>query len=350
MIHKTPKYLISVIIPTYNLAEYIEACLDCLEKQTLPKESFEAIVVDDCSTDNTVAIARNFPTSLNLTISQLDKNGGPGIARNQGIDLAQGKYILFLDGDDFLIPNALARLSELMRVDDLDLITFNWTYFSDLKDNPNFVSRRRDLIDMPLEHDALVQHYLGMNMDGSVIYTTAKKSMFEEYQIRFPDGFHEDMAVIFEMYYGANTILKLDEVLYIKNDVEGSIVNTLSKKHVDGYLDAWPTILKFLKKQEPAIDIYMPQYLRGMSGHVCTVISKNFGINQGNFNNRELIYRSILEALDRDENLKKPYANFFPNVTPKDKVAQSFFAHMFNTRLPFSERAKRFESEYFSRI
>jgi len=343
MVQENPHILISVIIPAYNIEPYIETCIGSLENQTLLKGMFEVIIVDDYSTDNTLSKVRTYSTNLNLQIAHLDKNSGPGIARNKGVTLAKGEYVLFLDGDDLLVPNALARLSELMQKNDYDLITFNWTYFSDLKNNQCYVPRRRDLGDMPLERKALVQHYLGMNMDGSVIYTTARKSLFEQYQIRFPDGYHEDMSVIFKMYYAANTTLKLDEVLYIKKDVEGSIVNTLAKKHVDGYLNAWPLILRFLKEQEDSISECMPHYLRGMSGHVCTLINKNYVVNRKDSKNRAEIYNFILEALERDVNLRKPYAKYFPDVTEKDRVTQLFFAHMLMTRLPLAERAKQFE-------
>jgi len=322
--------------------------MDSLEEQTLSKDLFEVIIVDDCSTDNTLDKARKHKSSLNLQIAELDKNSGPGIARNKGIDLAQGKYILFLDGDDFLVPGALKRLSGHIESDECDLITFNWTYFSDLNDSPNPMPRRRDLTDMPVERQAIVSHYLGMNMDGSVIYTTAKKSLFDQYSIRFPGGYHEDMSVIFKMYFAAEKILKLDEVLYIKKDVPGSIVNTLSKKHVDGYLGAWPIITQFLKEQGSEIADYMADYYRGMSGHVCTVIVKNFKINGDDFKRRESIYKFILEALEEDANLDRPYSKCFPDKTEKDKVSQLFFAHMSSAGLSWTEKARQFENEYFS--
>lgn len=344
MTQESPRYMISIIIPAFNLEPYIAACLESLEKQTADKSCYEVVIIDDCSSDNTLKKIKSNATSLNLKIAQTEENSGPGIARNKGISLAKGKYILFLDGDDLLVPGALERLCELMQKHDYDLITYNWTYFSDLAENQSYRPRRRDLKDMPLERKAIIPHYLGMNMDGSVIYTTAKKSLFEDYQIRFPGGYHEDMAIIFEMYYAANTILKLDEVLYIKKNVETSIVNTLSKKHVDGYLNAWPTIIRFLAQQEGNTDDYMPDYLKGMSGHVCTLINKNYAINRDNFENRVIIYNLILEALERDSNLDKPYAKSFPNVTEKDKITQLFLTHMSVIRLPLEERAVAFEA------
>jgi len=342
------KVLVSVIIPTYNIDLHIQECLKSLEKQTLPKNMFEVIIVDDCSTDDTLKKARDYKTELKLQVTLLAENLGPGIARNEGLERAQGKYILFLDGDDFLVSDGLERLSGYMRGDECDLITFNWTYFSDLDDRSALVPRRRDLKDMPVEREALISHYLGMNMDGSVIYTTAKKSLFEQYAIRFPGGFHEDMSLIFMLYFAAEKILKLDEIIYIKQDLAGSIVNTLSGKHVECYLNAWPIIYQFLTDQGVEVTKYMADYYRGMSGHVCTVISKNLIINQSDFSSRISIYKFILETLEKDIRLGRPYSKYFPRVTDKDWVSQLFFAHMSETKGSLEERARQFEHEYFN--
>lgn len=344
------EYLVSVIIPVYNAERCIEKCLVSLNKQTLSKSKFEVLVVDDYSTDGTLDKVRNHNTDLNMRIVELGENLGPGIARNKGIDLARGAYILFLDGDDFLVPEALSCLSGHMQNSDCDLITFNWTYLSDLGNGPDPKPRRRDLKDMPESRQAIVSHYLGMNMDGSVIFTTAKKSLFDQYSIRFPSGYHEDMSVIFKMYFAAEKILKLDEILYIKENTRGSIVNTFSKKHVDGYLNAWPLILQFLKEQGWETANYMVDYYRGMSGHVCTLITKNFVINRDDFASREVIYSFVLEALENDQNLGRPYSDFFPYVTEKDKVSQLFFSNMSVAGRTFSEKAKKFENEFLSTI
>ena len=142
----------------------------------------------------------------------------------------------------------------------------------------------------------------------------------------------------------------LNEVLYIKRNVANSIVNTLRKRHVQGYLNAWPTILKFLRRQKIETDRYMPHYIRGMSGHVCTLINKCHSINPDDYKSREQIYGYILEAIEQDINLRKPYALYFPDVTAKDKVTQLFFAHMLTPGLPLSERSRNFEQAYFLKI
>ena len=102
---------VSVIIPMYNTEKYISECLQSLLYQTL--ENIEVIVVDDCSTDNSLAVAENFIPAFEsknkklLTITLKPNSGCPGIPRNIALNYATGKYIYFMDSDDFLDSNAL---------------------------------------------------------------------------------------------------------------------------------------------------------------------------------------------------------------------------------------------------
>ena len=95
---------VSVIIPIYNAEKYIEQCLKSLLNQTL--KNFEVIVIDDCSTDNSAKIVEKFMDLQDwqerFSFAQISPNTGrPGIPRNIAIKHAKGKYIYFLDSDDF---------------------------------------------------------------------------------------------------------------------------------------------------------------------------------------------------------------------------------------------------------
>ncbi len=104
---------VTVVVPAYNLAGYIDACLDSIEAQTLV--GWECIVVDDGSTDATAARvqARTDPRIRLLR----QRNAGVSAARNAGLAAAAGDYVMFLDGDDMLHPEALARLSAALARD-----------------------------------------------------------------------------------------------------------------------------------------------------------------------------------------------------------------------------------------
>lgn len=95
--------LVSVIIPTFNRRQWIGACLDSVRAQTYPH--VETLVIDDCSTDGTVEWLRAEPQYAFAKIHQQPKNGGASIARNDGIKMASGELIVFIDSDDLLAPN-----------------------------------------------------------------------------------------------------------------------------------------------------------------------------------------------------------------------------------------------------
>jgi glycosyltransferase involved in cell wall biosynthesis len=100
---------ISVIIPAYNSAQSLSQAIESVLEQSL--QDFEIIVVDDGSTDNTLEVARSFQTGARL-ISQ--PNGGPGSARNAGINSSSGEYLVFLDADDILLPDKLVVQSDFL--------------------------------------------------------------------------------------------------------------------------------------------------------------------------------------------------------------------------------------------
>jgi len=115
---------VSIIIPAYNVAGYIEPCLDSILAQTF--EDYEVIVVNDGSTDGTGAILNEY-ANLDTRIRIIHKqNGGVSAARNDGIRAAQGDYFLFFDGDDFIEPYTIAELVEAMQNKNVDVLIYGY--------------------------------------------------------------------------------------------------------------------------------------------------------------------------------------------------------------------------------
>ena len=99
---------ISVVIPMYNAEKYIGECLTSLANQTF--QDFDVIVVDDCSTDNTIEVVSSFAENnsrIQQIKSDIHSGGYPSIPRNKGIESAKGRYIAFLDADDIWEPDKL---------------------------------------------------------------------------------------------------------------------------------------------------------------------------------------------------------------------------------------------------
>ena len=102
------KYDISVIIPIYNVEEFLEECLDSVAGQT--KDKLEVLMVDDGSTDRSGEIAQKYSNIYENFKYLPKKNGGLGNARNYGVPYANGEYIIFLDSDDIVPPDAYQKM------------------------------------------------------------------------------------------------------------------------------------------------------------------------------------------------------------------------------------------------
>ena len=115
---------VSVIIPLYNVEKYIGECLDSILAQTF--QNFEVIVVDDCSTDNSVAVVKSYATKFGgrLKIARTQKNSGGGgyVPRNIGLGISRGEYIFFVDADDSIAENAIEILYTAAKDFDTDIV------------------------------------------------------------------------------------------------------------------------------------------------------------------------------------------------------------------------------------
>ena len=117
-------FKISVILPVYNVEKYLHVCLNSVLNQTY--QDFEIICIDDASTDSSLEILEYFAKKdSRVKIIKQDFNQGPGHSRNCGLNVAKGKYIFFLDGDDWIDFNTFEVLVKKAEDNNLDLLFFN---------------------------------------------------------------------------------------------------------------------------------------------------------------------------------------------------------------------------------
>ena len=123
--------ILSIIVPVYNVENYLAKCLDSLLCQNLLADDYEIIVVIDGATDGSLNIANAY-ASKNVQIKVIEQpNGGLSDARNTGMHYAQGKYIQFVDSDDFLESNVLKHLLDKMEKENLDILRYNYQNIND---------------------------------------------------------------------------------------------------------------------------------------------------------------------------------------------------------------------------
>ena len=342
--------LISVVIPVFNISNELTNCLDSLFCQTMSKDLYEVVIVDDSSTDNTFDIALRYSENeTRVRCYRLRKNCGPGIARNKGIQEAKGRFILFLDGDDFLPKYALKELGEIIFKKQADVITFNWAYFNGAENSKNLEPQRRDLKRFPDKKVELIRRFLSMNFDGSVIYTMTSKKIFDDNSITFPEGLHEDISVIFKIYYYAKNLYVENKVMYIKRKRIGSIVNTISKEHIDGFFSSWVVIKKFISDQKGIIfmDKLMQFYMKGFTGLVAIALLKNIAINDSDPQIKNEIYSIIYESI-KLYFLSDIKTYSLPKQTKYDYLANCFYNSFVKNEGDHEFAANYFESKAIS--
>jgi len=116
---------LSVIVPVYNVEEYLEKCIESIEQQDIPYEEYEVIIVNDGSVDRSLQIAEQLETRYKNIEVYSQPNGGLSAARNKGLKYAKGKYVWFVDSDDWIEPDALKNIFPYLN-DDLDVLEIQY--------------------------------------------------------------------------------------------------------------------------------------------------------------------------------------------------------------------------------
>ena len=327
MINKR-KIIFSIIIPHYNNIKDLKICLSSIYNQDITKDLYEVIVVDDCSLQNPKPQLKKYITKYNnFILSKLLKNSGPGIARNQGIKLANGEYIMFVDSDDILNVHALKILLNLIKKG-YETITFNYSYKS--INRINLKKERKDQNILNVNKSLFIKKFIGMNYNNSVIFTIFKRSLLSKNNIKFLKGFHEDIPFIFQIYYFSNYIYFENKVLYIKKNRSDSIVNTYSYKKIKDYFNSWEITKKIIIKLK-GIKYYKKNielsFTSGLVGLLAIIIMQNIQFNK--YDNKRLNYYIYICKL-----LKKNYLNVIiekklPNKTIYDRISYNFITNFF---------------------
>ena len=215
---------VSVIVPMYNVGEYIHDCLKSLAAQTL--SDMEVILVDDGCTDDTPQTAQQYADQYpHLFRLVHKKNGGLSDARNYGIPLAQGEYICFLDSDDFIEPTLYEKLSRLMdEGNDVAVCDIEYWYQDPAK---RFVMKGlSDWKADSIQKQAMLSPMFAWNK----MY---RASWFKEQNLRYPlNTWYEDIPVTTMIFAQSEKIGYLPECLIHYRQREGSIMSSASSPRV----------------------------------------------------------------------------------------------------------------------
>lgn len=225
--------MISIVLPIYNVAPYVAQCLDSITLQTY--RNFEVIAVDDCSTDASMSIVEAYAPKLPLRIVRHEHNRGLSAARNTGVSVAQGEYILFVDSDDTLASDCLQVLyNEALRTD-ADVVVGNIDTFGE---NGNFVPRLHCTEpQLLIGTDMVLRNHL--RGDGYVMAWNKllKRNFLLQKQIAFDEGLlHEDNPWSLRVACRAQSMALLPNITYHYRLRKGSLqMGDDFSKHFEAY-------------------------------------------------------------------------------------------------------------------
>lgn len=243
--------LISVIIPVYNVEQYLKDCINSVCNQTYT--NLEIIVIDDGSTDNSGALCDEIAKTDSRIKVIHQENQGLSAARNTGLEVCIGEYISFIDSDDAIIPTMYETLLAPLVENNLGMIVCNFYKFStaeELKDISSNPSPESDLTIFTAEsffeklYENKADFYVPFIVAWNKLYS---RELFAD--IRYPKGrVHEDNFVICPLVTSAKRIGFIDTPLYAYRVRENSIMtSTFSIKRLDKF-DALAETLKYAKK------------------------------------------------------------------------------------------------------
>jgi glycosyltransferase involved in cell wall biosynthesis len=288
--------LVSVIIPMYNCARFIQQCLDSVAAQTWG--NVEAILVDDCSTDDTVRVCRTMAEKdKRFSLICAPENGGPGQARNIGLSAARGDFLTFVDADDWLKEDAISILMNARNAGRSELVVSAFDKIQDIPQGSIRVSHfpeDRNLTKQEISNYAL--HYMrepGKFMMFSYCWGRLfSSSIIKEKNLRFSPDLRicEDVLFNFEYLRHCNNAhyINISAYNYRFGNPESAAMSFVleGKRPLLFYNDIWAAyqgIFRFVKEFGSERDLLEAEKITrlGHISHMITLLVRACGCARG---------------------------------------------------------------------
>lgn len=244
---KIEEYLLSIVVPMYNVESYIGRCLDSLLTQDI--ENYEIIIVNDGSTDKSLNIAREYQQKSKKIKILEQKNQGQSVARNKGLEEAVGKYIFFVDSDDYITENSLSKLLNQISENNLDLLGFE--YCIDVNDQVEFRDVSKTQYGFIQTSGEFITNGLSML---PVWFVIIKREVLIKNNLRFlPGSTHEDNYMMPQIIFSCRRLMMSPLCIYFYVKRPNSTLSTTNTDKIKKYcLDMFPLAISlnnFYKNQ-----------------------------------------------------------------------------------------------------
>lgn len=246
----TSNVLLSVIIPIYNCEKYIDKCLSSFLDSN--NENFEIILINDGSTDKSLSICKKYSkTDKRIKLFSFS-NSGPSVARNKGIEKANGKYIFFCDGDDYVSTEEFKNVLIQLEEKDYDLYIFNSCYEGSkegkyIEDDIGF----QDDSDIDELHKYM--YAIRISAPWKKIYCT---KVLKEHNVLFPENriIHEDLIQTINYMYNLKNVLILKQRMYYHRYSDNSLSKHTSFSMFSDLKKSYEELEKFYQQNKIKIN------------------------------------------------------------------------------------------------
>ena len=223
--------LFSIIVPMYNASKYIKLCLDSILRQTF--NDYEVVIINDGSTDDSESVCREIASGNDKVFLYTFENGGVGKARRRGIQRARGDFLIFVDVDDFISPDLLKNLSEIINFhNDVEVIRYHTNLINDDegKDHQRYNSDQN--LNIPMTGFDALRTWTILGKKYALYWLFAfKRNLFDKVSPMPSLRCYEDVAYIPLLIASAQKVISTDYVGYnYVCDTSGSLTNS---KNID---------------------------------------------------------------------------------------------------------------------
>ena len=262
--------LISVVVPIYNVELYIERCINSLLAQTYKK--LEIILVDDGSTDSSPKFCDRYCEMYDNVKVVHKENGGLSSARNAGIEQMSGKYVLFIDSDDFIDQDMISRLYSVAQEQNADIVTCQFIKY--YEDRPEEYYSEKKEMSIWTGEEALAQMFYPGGIGWSACNKLYRSELFAH--VRYVEGIYwEDMATTYLLYEQCKKVVETPYRLYYYCIRTTGITGNKSSKRAHDAICTIETVSAYFENHYPHLAMFPHAFYGKTAPNFLATLCKN---------------------------------------------------------------------------
>ena len=303
---------LSIILPIYNVEKYLDRCMKSILKQSF--KDYEIILVDDGSTDSSPILCDKYGKQLNKVKVLHKSNGGLSSARNAGLELAKGKYIFWLDSDDYISKEALSSIVKTLNKSEVDILKFNY------RRQPNDIIRKSLLKPGLYNEEEIKKNVIPLALEHVGEFTMSawshiyRRKFIEEEKLRFiseREVGSEDYLFNLQAFLSAKTLCAIEDDLYNYDLRLGSLSNKYRENLIEKYKKLYELMRKALISHNISNELLLKlQSFYVWNGYYVLIdnemrIYDNHDKKERNWNIKRLLKQEEFVQALKDINIKK---------------------------------------------